>query len=314
MTRTSRCLMGAALAAAAVACSDAGTAPKNSVDAASLSTALTTTLLASSASSTSFAGGDSAWAPEGGHHGDHHGHGGFGDDSHALGHDDLMGGGLGGDFFGGGEFGRGFGHGPFGGSALPGACTFAAATGRVTCPSETRNGIVIDRSAAYTTAAGVAQSAPDSTTNSVNVRVSVAGTAVHPDGDTSTVSHASDRTVTGVAAGSTSRTVNGTAAGHETTVGTSDSLGHFVVTRTMGDTTRNLVTPVVSGRPTYPTSGTVIRAMTASIAYGSAAARTTARREVVTYDGSATATVVITQDGASKTCTLPRPRGRMVCP
>jgi len=34
----------------------------------------------------------------------------------------------------------------------------------------------------------------------------------------------------------------------------------------------------------------------------------------VTYDdGSSTATVVITQDGVTKTCTLPLPRGRLVC-
>ena len=37
------------------------------------------------------------------------------------------------------------------------------------------------------------------------------------------------------------------------------------------------------------------------------------RREVITYDGSTTATVVITQDGTTQTCTLPLPRGRMSC-
>jgi hypothetical protein len=310
MTRTSRrALVGVAIAAAAVACSE-GTAPDASLaDATTISTALTTTLLGSAATSTSFTAGDSAWAPSGDHgpggRGGRHGHGGFGDSTHGLRGGDLMGGGLGGDFHGDGEIGRGFGHGPFGGSALPSSCTFAAATGRVTCPTESHDGLTISRSAAYATAAGVAQSTPDSTTNSVNLRVTVAGTAVHPDGDTSTVSHASDRTVTGLAAGSSARTVNGTAAGTETTVGTSMTKGRFVAIRTMGDTTRGVVTPVVSGRPTYPTAGTVIRAMSASIAYAGAAATTTARREVITYDGSATATVVITQDGATKSCTLP---------
>jgi hypothetical protein len=35
------------------------------------------------------------------------------------------------------------------------------------------------------------------------------------------------------------------------------------------------------------------------------------RREVVTYDGSTTATVVITQDGETQTCALPLSRGRI---
>ena len=37
------------------------------------------------------------------------------------------------------------------------------------------------------------------------------------------------------------------------------------------------------------------------------------RREVVTYDGSATAKVVITENGATKSCTRPLPRGQLSC-
>ena len=37
------------------------------------------------------------------------------------------------------------------------------------------------------------------------------------------------------------------------------------------------------------------------------------RREVITYNGSATANITITQDGTTKTCTLPLPHGMPVC-
>jgi hypothetical protein len=40
---------------------------------------------------------------------------------------------------------------------------------------------------------------------------------------------------------------------------------------------------------------------------------TTTRREVITYDGSATAKVVITHDGTTQNCTLPLPFGHLTC-
>jgi len=40
---------------------------------------------------------------------------------------------------------------------------------------------------------------------------------------------------------------------------------------------------------------------------------TLTRREVVTYDGSATAQVVITENGTTKNCTKPLPRGPLSC-
>ena len=53
--------------------------------------------------------------------------------------------------------------------------------------------------------------------------------------------------------------------------------------------------------------------MTATVTIGTAAAQTTTRREVVTYDGSATAKLTITQDGTTKSCTIALPRGRPSC-
>jgi hypothetical protein len=73
------------------------------------------------------------------------------------------------------------------------------------------------------------------------------------------------------------------------------------------------VIPLESGRPTYPTAGTVIRSMRSSVTIANGSPTTHSRREVITYNGSATATITITQDGTTKTCTLPLPHGMPVC-
>jgi hypothetical protein len=262
---------------------------------------------------------------------------------HAFGGGALMGGGLGEAFIGGMAFGPGpaFGHhgpfgGPLGGRAF--TCTGSFANGRVTCDPVTHDGLTIARSFAYTNAAGQAQQAFDtSTTNSVNVQTLVTGTTSFTRdttrdhhrghgfggpiiGDTTTIltanttiRHSSDQTVTGLAQGSTKRTVNATSAGSESTTGTS-SRGNFTSTRAAGDTTRGLSIPVQSGTtPVYPTAGTVIREMKATVTYAGSAAVTSTRREVVTYDGTATAKVTITTNGTTQNCTLPLPRGRLSC-
>jgi hypothetical protein len=262
----------------------------------------------------------------------------------------MMGGGLRDEFAGGLAFGRNGGHGPFGGGIGCAAGTFDAATGRVACPTVTLpNGLTVVRSAAYTNAAGQAQQAFDSaTTDAVNLRTAASGTITFDGsngrgrggfgfqprggrrggprgrggvlGDTATivsasitVQNASDRTTSGLASGSTRRTVESTSASRETTTGTS-SRGQFTAVRTAGDTTRGLVVPVAAaGASTYPTAGTVIRGMEATLTYvGGTPARAT-RREVLTYDGSATAKLVITENGTTRTCTVALPRGRPAC-
>lgn len=130
---------------------------------------------------------------------------------------------------------------------------------------------------------------------------------------TTSVNDASDRTVTGLAKGSTERTVNGRSMGQESTTGES-SRGKFTATRVAGDTTTGLVIPVsTDDSKTYPTAGTVIRAIQASLTYEGQAAITVTRREVVTYDGSATAKVVITENDSTRNCTRPLPRGPLSC-
>ena len=130
---------------------------------------------------------------------------------------------------------------------------------------------------------------------------------------TTTVNDVSDRTVSGLAKGSIARTVDGTSKGQESTTGAS-TRGNFTATRIVGDTTTGLVIPVsTDDSQTYPTAGTVIRSIQACLTYEGQAAITVTRREVVTYDGSATAKVVITENGSTRNCTRPLPRGPLSC-
>ncbi|MDZ7632704.1 MAG: hypothetical protein U5K74_15545 [Gemmatimonadaceae bacterium] len=256
----------------------------------------------------------------------------------SLRRNDLMGGGYRDEFSGGVGMGPGMGRGPFGEHVPLSACTaFDAATGIVTCTPLVRDSLTIARTFRFSTAAGVAQSARDSlTTDRIETTRSVTGTTTFapgrrggfghgfgPRGSDSTrvdittarttVTSSSSRIVTGLASGSAQRTVNGASAGRETTEGTSTT-GVFSSVRVMGDTTTGLVIPVVASGYPYPTAGTVIRSMSVTVTYGGGTPVSSSRREVITYDGSATARISITRDGETKACTLALPRGRPVCP
>jgi hypothetical protein len=227
----------------------------------------------------------------------------------------LMGGGLGGPFIGDG-FGPGFGHGRFGDNGFGSDhCTFEAATGRVVCAPITHDGLTINRSAAYATADGTVQEAFDTlTTNSFNIRESVTGSKMRRDSAVTTVQLTSDRTIVGLAPESTQRIVSGTSAGMETTTG-SDSTGTFTATRIAGDTINAVVIPAATSataRP-YPTSGSIVRSMSATVTYANGTTASSTRREVLTYYGSATATLVITRNGTTQNCTIVLPHGRPRC-
>lgn len=254
---------------------------------------------------TSFSADASAGAfqPEFGDH--DRGHGGFG----------PLGGGPG---FGLGFMGGGL-RGPFLGDGLgpmhsgDGSCSFASSTGLMTCTTTTRDGLTVTRVSKYTTAAGQVQQAIDSTTNTVATTVTVTGTATRRDSSKSVVNESSTETVSGLAKGSAQRTLNGASAGTENTTGTS-SQGAFTAMRVTGDTIKGVVIPApTSTTRTYPTAGTVIRAMSATVTISGQSPTSSSRREVITYDGSATAKVVITHDGTTQNCTLPLPHGHLTC-
>jgi hypothetical protein len=181
----------------------------------------------------------------------------------------------------------------------------------VTCGPITRAGLTILATAAITTVDGTAQAKIDSTTDTVVLTAEVSGTKTRRDSSMSEIAHRSNRTITGLAAGSAQRTVDGTSIGTERTTGIADA-GAFEAVRTVHDTVSGIVVPLVAGRPTYPGAGRVSRNMSVTVTLDGAT-KTHTRSEIVTYDGTPIAKVVITQDGATKNCTLPLPRGRLTC-
>jgi hypothetical protein len=255
-------------------------------------------------------GGDSDSDSEGDSDGDSDENNGFGRGIRGL----LMGGGLGPSFIGANPFGPGKGEGPFGFFRPDDDCAFVEATGRVDCPDKMRRGVTVSRSFAFKDAAGVAQPAfVKGVTNGVNLQVSVEGTKSRHDGQvTSTVDHESDFTVTGLAAGSTERTVNGIAEARETVTGVRNGFD-FTVDRLVTDTTTNVAIPLRADRPTIPTSGTIVRRMEVSIAREGEEPKTKKRREAITFNGTNEISVVITQNGITKHCTVTVPRMKLVC-
>jgi hypothetical protein len=218
-----------------------------------------------------------------------------------------MGGGLGPEFLGGVAAERGGHRGPFGATRDAGTCSFA--NGEVTCTS-TRGGLTVTSVSVFRKADGTVQERPDADTDFHSVRRTVTGTIGRIEGVSATVNHSSTRTATGLTG--EQRTVNGTAQGREEASGTRRDGAEFTAVRTVNEATSNLVIPNRQGRDTHPLSGTITRAMTAAITTGGET-RTSTRTEVITFNGSATATVIITQDGTTKTCSMPLPRGRLQC-
>ncbi|MCE2901477.1 MAG: hypothetical protein ACK6DP_03595 [Gemmatimonas sp.] len=225
----------------------------------------------------------------------------------------MMGGGLGADFVGAGQPGSGPHRGAFA-ARIDSSCTIAGTD--VTCAA-TRSGLTVTTIYTITSVTGAAQTKIDTlTTNTVRSRTTATGTVSRSrDGSvTATVNNSSDRTVTGLAPSSTQRTVNGWAKGSETASGTNREGQKFTAVRTSTDTTTGLVVPVSSGTsPSYPTAGRVVRVMSVQTTIDGGTPTTNNRREVITYDGSATAKVIITENGTTKNCTIALPRGRPSC-
>src|SRR5204862_4271675 len=99
-------------------------------------------------------------------------------------------------------------------------------------------------------------------------------------------------------AGMRARTGNRTANAHKEISGTRNSYS-FTAVRDAADTTTGLVIPIVDGRPTIPSAGTVIRTMNVSITPTGGTATGRSRREEVTFDGSNVVRVKVTQDGTT---------------
>jgi hypothetical protein len=319
MKRISAVLLTTGAVMFAAACSDNVNTPVTSALAASaLRTApisfnqINTSFVGSSETNDGFEPGSTNGTFDDAEHedGDRH----EGDHDRGPGWSSLMGGGMADVFRGRIAFGLGLGRGPFGDLHNSSGCAFASTDNRVTCAPITRRGLSINRSFSYLDAAGAVQQVFDTgTTNTVNVLTTVSGTKVHHDDDTSTVNSKSDITVVGLATASTQRTVNGATSGTESTVGTDRDGVKFTSLRTAGDTVTGVIIPLQNGRPTYPTAGTIVRSMQASVTLDGQTPTMSSRREVITFDGSNTAKISVTQDGVTKTGTLSLTGGELDC-
>lgn len=300
-------------AIALAACSDAttGTNSSSTLVPSSMAAAFSSTPAGFEQLSTSFnsSTADGAFMPDFDGHGDRRGHGGrddHGDDRGGPGFGlGLMGGGLGGFLLGDGLVNDHF------LNFRSGKCAFQSGTG-VVCADTSRSGTVVSsKTLKFTTASGTLQQAIDSTTDGVELTATVKGTTTHRDSSTSTVDASNHQKVTGLT--TAARHVDGTSNGTESSTGTS-IFGAFTSKRITADTITGVVIPkaTTTNTKTYPTAGTVSRTMSLTMTV-QGATLTANRKETVTYDGSATAKVVIVKDGVTQNCTMPLPRGKLTC-
>lgn len=225
-----------------------------------------------------------------------------------------MGGGIGPDFQDGEGFRAGNARGPFGGAVPSADCPFEASVGRAVCaPITDRRGLTVARWVIWKDIGGTVQTSPSATTFSRQTHAEVSGTVPAREGATRTVRHVSDRMITGLEPASTQRTVDGVSSGTETVSGTTAE-GAFTAERLVQDSTRGVVIPVRTDGRSYPIAGSVVRRMKATVTIAGVTSESADWREQLTYDGSATASLVITRNGERKTCTVPLPMGRPVCP
>ena len=169
-------------------------------------------------------------------------------------------------------------------------CTFAG--GMFTCPSTTRNGLVVTRTITLLDASGVAESAYDALlTASIHVVANISGDVTHGPWS-ATVSRHRDFTISGLAGTETTRTVNG--SGTETV--TRSRVTHNDGTRTYditgASTVTNVVLPVrtADGGNGWLLSGTITRTFTVTLTSGPNAGRTETRTVVITFNGTSSVT------------------------
>lgn len=225
----------------------------------------------------------------------------------------FMGGGLGSEFSNGEAFKAGRSRGPFRGRVNPENCTFNEIAQRLDCtPESIREGLTVERWVIYTDLDGNVQREPDGTTFSRESNATVTGTVTVRDSATRTVNHASNRLITGLQDGSTQRTIDGVSSGEVTTTGFVPA-GAFTSQRVIADTTSGVIVPVTDEGRSYPIAGTIVRSIQVSVTVAGGDAETASWKEVLTYDGSDTATLVITRNGETRTCSVPLPVGRPVC-
>lgn len=191
------------------------------------------------------------------------------------------------------------------------ACAYDAASGRHTCPVFTVEGMTMTHSYAILDASNrPMERYSASLTAAMNFRRTVDGTLNGTRGGAPwsvTRHHARDYTVSGLAGEETTRTWNGTGSSADTSShGGERGARTYIATGT--HVTTNVVFAVPRSANRWPRSGTIERTVSGSAtvtpAGGTAQTRPFARTVRVTFDGDATAQLVVTGANGTATCTL----------
>ena len=189
-----------------------------------------------------------------------------------------------------------------------GRCGYSATSQSFVCPPATTSGVTITQSFALFSATGAAQSVFDpATTAAVKSSTVVAGT-VDQDGSTLTVDAREDLTLSGLLTGP--HTINGTSTAHIFGTLALDEAADVDIRITAS--VANLVLPTngTPGTQTWPVSGTIVVESSAAFSDFTATSR-----QSITFNGTSTVTVRITEGGTSQTCqlNLARPQDTPAC-
>lgn len=176
-------------------------------------------------------------------------------------------------------------------------------------------GMSVTRTIAFFDAAGAKQERYDSLTTArvvTDEQVSATNTMTVNGNQRSTTMEATHHSeVSGLAGRETSVTLNANGTSKVTMIASRNGKT-VTTTATASDLTKDLVVPVPRARGAFPKSGTVTHERTVTATDGTNSA-TRSVREVISFDGSATAKVTITVNGATKHCTRALDTGRLAC-
>lgn len=170
-------------------------------------------------------------------------------------------------------------------------CPYDSATQSFVCPTTTMNGVTMSMYYQLFDASGALQSAFNPTTTAAIRTVSdLSGTVPTTGALTATIEGHNDKTLSGLL--TATRTLNGSST---TTVTMND--GSQPLRLTIAETTTDLVLPQRGSATPYPLSGSISMDVTTS--GGGFDVHVT-----ITFNGTSTATMVVTSNGTTQTCTV----------
>jgi hypothetical protein len=185
-----------------------------------------------------------------------------------------------------------------GGMPSADACPYDSSTQRFVCPTVTSDGLTTSMYFQLLDASGTPQSAFNpATTAAIRTVSDLSGTQSSPESEipmTMTIEGHSERTLSGLL--TATRTLNGT--GDATVDMTLTFQGETMTTSVrIVETTKDLVLPARGSANRYPQSGSVSFSMSSTDSGFDVSI-------TITFNGTSTATMVVTSNGTKQTCTI----------